>query len=118
MPRSSSRVKSPSSPLRGSNRSLRGSKRPPPPSGPTRILVYLRSLDHRVVDQAAVRLTDTAERAGGRVEGPVPLPSQASDVEGMRTHVREIALVDADPKLLAALQNFDLPTGVQIEMVG
>ena len=89
-----------------------------PPSGPIRIRIYLRSLDHRVVDQAATRLTDTAERAGGRVEGPIPLPSQPSDVEGMRTHVREIALVDPDDKLLATLQNFDLPTGVQIEMAG
>ena len=71
-----------------------------------------------MVDQAAVRLTDTAERAGGRVEGPIPLPSQSSDVEGMRTHLREVALIDADPKLLATLQNFDLPTGVEIEMVG
>ena len=88
------------------------------PSGPIRIRVYLRSLDHRVVDQAAIRLTDTAERAGGRVEGPIPLPSQPSDVEVMRTHVREIALVDPDAKLLGTLQNFDLPTGVQIEMAG
>ena len=80
--------------------------------------MFLRSLDHRVVDQAAVRLTDTAERAGGRVEGPIPLPSQASEHEGMRTHVREIALVDPEPKLLATLQNFDLPYGVEIEMAG
>jgi small subunit ribosomal protein S10 len=111
VPRSSSRARS------GSSRG-RQSEGPPPPSGPSRILVYLRSLDHRVVDQAAVRLTDTAERAGGRGEGPIPLPSQPSDVEGMRTHVREVTLVDPDAKLLGSLQNFDLPTGVQIEMAG
>lgn len=95
-------------------------KRPaqPLPTGPTRIQVFLRSLDHRVVDQAAVRLTSTAERAGGRVEGPIPLPSQPSTVEGMRTHVRQIDLIDPDPKLLATLQNFDLPTGVEIDMAG
>jgi len=75
-------------------------------------------LDHRVVDQAAVRLTSTAERAGGTVEGPIPLPSQPSTVEGMRTHVRQIDLIDPDAKLLATLQNFDLPTGVEIEMAG
>jgi small subunit ribosomal protein S10 len=99
-------------------RRSRAASAPPFPSGPVRIRVYLRSLDHRVVDQAAVRLTDTAERAGGRVEGPIPLPSQPSEIEGMRTHVREIALVDPDAKLLGTLQNFDLPTGVQIEMAG
>ena len=75
-------------------------------------------MDHRVVDQAAVRLTDMAERTGGLVEGPIPLPSQASGVEGMRTHVRRIDLVDPKPSLLGALQHFDLPTGVEIEMAG
>ena len=111
MPRSSSRARS------GSSRA-RVTAGPPPPGGPVRLRVYLRSLDHRVVDQAAVRLTDTAERAGGQVEGPIPLPSQPSEHEGLRTHVREIALVDPEPKLLATLQNFDLPYGVEIEMAG
>src|SRR5437773_2051057 len=104
MPRRSGRPKSGSS--------------PPVPTGPARIKVFLRSLDHRVVDQAAVRLTDMAERSGGRVEGPVPLPSQPSDVEGMRVHLRQIDLVDPSAPLLATLQHFDLPTGVEIEMAG
>src|SRR5437899_1557271 len=87
-------------------------------TGPARIKVFLRSLDHRVVDQAAVRLTDAAERSGGLVEGPVPLPSQPSPVEGMRTHVRRIDLVEPSPQLLGMLQHFDLPTGVEIDMAG
>ena len=80
--------------------------------------MFLRSLDHRVVDQAAARLTDVAERAGGRVEGPIPLPSQPSDVDGMRLHTRQLDLVDPAGPLLATLQHFDLPTGVEIEMAG
>jgi ribosomal protein S10 len=76
----------------------------------------LRSVDHRVVDQAAVRLTEVAERGKARVDGPIPLPSLPAPIEGLRTHVRRLDLVDAPAELLASLQNFDLPTGVEIEM--
>lgn len=104
MPRRSARARSASS--------------PPVVTGPARIKVFLRSLDHRVVDQAAVRLAEVAELGGGRVEGPIPLPSQPSDVEGMRIHTRQIDIVDPSGPLLATLQHFDLPTGVEIEMAG
>lgn len=88
------------------------------PSGPRRLRVFLRSLDHRVVDQAAIRLTEVCERAGGVVEGPVPLPSQPSTIEGLRSYLRRIDLVDPPPALLATLTHFDLPSGVEIEMAG
>ena len=71
-----------------------------------------------MVDQAAIRLTEIAEHGGGRVEGPVPLPSRPGTIEGMRTHVRRLALVNPSPRLLAQLQHLDLPTGVEIEMAG
>ena len=92
--------------------------RPGGPSGPVRLRIFLRSLDHRVVDQAAIRLTEICERGGGRVEGPIPLPSTASAVEGMRSHVRRLDLVDPAPALLGQLQHVDLPHGVEIEMAG
>ena len=106
MPVPRSRAKSPSKASR------------PTPAEPVRLQIYLRSLDHRVVDQAAIRLTEICERGGGRVEGPIPLPSATSSVEGMRTHVRKLALVDPAPPLLAQLQHVDLPHGVEIEMAG
>ena len=105
MPRS--RVRSPNRP-----------SRPAVPAAPVRLQIYLRSLDHRVVDQAAIRLTEICERGGGRVEGPIPLPSAPSSVEGMRTHARRLDLVDPAPPLLAQLQHVDLPHGVEIEMAG
>ncbi len=87
-----------------------------PPPRATRLTVILRSLDHRVVDQTASRLTIHCERLGGLVEGPIPLPSRPSDVEGMRWHVRKLDLVDPAPTLLGSLRGFDLPNGVTIEM--
>ena len=89
---------------------------PPGPTRETRLRVFLRSLDHRVVDQAAIRLTETCERSGGRVEGPIPLPSGPVSTDGLRTHVRKLDLVDPAASLLAQLQHLDLPHGVEIEM--
>ena len=85
---------------------------------PSRIRIFLRSLDHRVVDQAATRFTETAERSGATVEGPIPLPSVPAPVDGMRTHVRQIDLVNPTPEIVATLQHVDLPSGVEIEMAG
>ena len=85
---------------------------------PSRIRIFLRSLDHRVVDQAAIRLTETAERTGATIEGPIPLPSVPAPVDGMRTHVRQIDLVNPTPEIVATLAHVDLPSGVEIEMAG
>jgi small subunit ribosomal protein S10 len=87
-------------------------------AGPVRLRIFLRSFDHRVVDQAAIRLTEIAERGGGRVEGPIPLPSRPAPIDGLRTHVRRLDLIDPGPTLLAQLRHLDLPTGVEIEMAG
>ncbi|TAK24088.1 MAG: 30S ribosomal protein S10 [Chloroflexota bacterium] len=97
----------------------RRSKSRAPIVQPTRRLqIVLRSVDHRVVDQACLRLTQVAERAGGVVEGPYPLPSAPSSHEGMRTHVRRLDLVDPGAELLGMLRGFDLPSGVEIELAG
>jgi ribosomal protein S10 len=65
-----------------------------------------------------VRLAEVAERGHAAVEGPIPLPSQPAAVDGLRTHVRRLDLLDAPPELLASLANFDLPSGVEIELAG
>ena len=41
-----------------------------------KIRIRLKAYDHRVLDQSAQRIVDTAERAGARVVGPVPLPTK------------------------------------------
>ena len=40
-----------------------------------RIRVKLKSFDHRVIDEAAQKIVDTAVTTGARVVGPVPLPT-------------------------------------------
>ncbi len=41
-----------------------------------KIRIRLKAYDHRVLDQSAQRIVETAERTGAKVVGPVPLPTK------------------------------------------
>ena len=41
-----------------------------------KIRIRLKAYDHRVLDQSAKRIVETAERSGAHVVGPVPLPTK------------------------------------------
>jgi small subunit ribosomal protein S10 len=43
-----------------------------------KIRIRLKAYDHRVIDQSAKRIVETAERSGAQVVGPVPLPTKLS----------------------------------------
>lgn len=96
-----------------------------------KIRIRLKAFDHRVLDQSAERIVDTARRTGAGVAGPVPLPTEKSiytvltapngekDIREqfeMRTHKRLIDILDATPKTVDALMRLDLPAGVDIEI--
>ena len=40
-----------------------------------RIRIRLKAFDHRMLDQSAVEIVETAKRTGARVAGPIPLPT-------------------------------------------
>ena len=56
-----------------------------------KIRIRLKAYDHRVLDQSAKRIVDTAERTGARVVGPVPLPTKIE-----RFAVRRSTFIDKD----------------------
>jgi len=100
--------------------------------GPSeRIRIRLRAFDHRVLDQSAARIVDTARRTGARIAGPIPLPTEINrycvirspfiDKESMehfetRTHKRLIDILEPSPETINALMRIDLPGGVDIEI--
>ena len=43
-----------------------------------KIRIRLKAYDHRVIDQSAKQIVDTAIRTGAPVSGPVPLPTKRS----------------------------------------
>ena len=98
-----------------------------------RIRIRLKAFDHRILDQSAVKIVDTARRTGARISGPIPLPTEISRVcvvespaigRGSRsmehfetrTHKRLIDILDPNPKTIDALMRIDLPGGVDIEI--
>jgi small subunit ribosomal protein S10 len=96
-----------------------------------KIRIKLKSYDHRVLDQSAAKIVDTAKRAGAMVSGPVPLPTRkevfcvlrsphvdkkSREHFEMRTHKRLIDILDPPPQTVDALMQLDLPAGVDIEI--
>jgi small subunit ribosomal protein S10 len=41
-----------------------------------RIRIRLKAYDHRLLDQSALQIVETAQRTGADVVGPVPLPTR------------------------------------------
>ena len=95
------------------------------------IRIRLSAFDHRVLDEAASKIIDTAERSGAVVHGPIPLPTRirkftvnrstfvhknARDQFEMRTHRRLIDLTETTFKTVESLQGLSLPSGVDIEI--
>lgn len=100
-------------------------------AGISGIRIRLSAFDHRVLDEAAGKIIDTAERSGAIVHGPIPLPTNirkftvnkstfvhknARDQYEMRTHRRLIDLTETTFKTVESLQSLSLPSGVDIEI--
>jgi len=96
-----------------------------------KIRIRLKAYDHRVLDQSAEKIVDTAKRSGAKVSGPIPLPTDKSiytilravhkykdarEQFEMRTHKRLIDIVNPTPKTVDALMRLELPSGVDIEI--
>ena len=96
-----------------------------------KIRVILRAFDHRVLDQSAGQIVETAERTGARVAGPVALPTaikrfcvlRAPHIDKdsrehfeMRIHKRLLDILEPSAKTVDSLQRLDLPAGIDIEI--
>ena len=96
-----------------------------------KIRIRLKAYEHRILDQSADKIVDTAKRTGATISGPIPLPTERTiytvlrsphkykdsrEQFEMRTHKRLIAIVNPTPKTVDALMKLDLPSGVDIEI--
>lgn len=96
-----------------------------------RIRIKIRAYDHKLIDQSAKQIVDTAKRTQAKVLGPVPLPTEKEKWTTLkstfvhknsreqferRTHKRLIDIVNPTPKTIDALSNLNLPAGVDIEI--
>ena len=94
-----------------------------------RIRIRLRGFDHRVIDQSASEIVETAKRSGARVSGPVPMPiriekftvnrsphvdKKSMDQFGVREHKRLIDILEPTAATVDELKKLNLPAGVDI----
>ena len=95
------------------------------------IRIRLKSFDHRLIDQSAKEIVETAKRTGARVNGPIPLPTKkelftvlisphvnkdARDQYQIRTHKRLMDIVEPTDKTVDALMKLDLAAGVDVQI--
>ena len=91
----------------------------------------LKAFDHRLIDQSAQEIVDTAKRTGAQVHGPIPLPTRkerftvlisphvnkdARDQYEVRTHKRVLDIVEPTEKTVDALMKLDLAAGVDVQI--
>lgn len=96
-----------------------------------KIRIRLKAYEHRSLDLAAGKIVETVKRLGGKVSGPIPLPTEiqkytilravhkykdSREQFEMRTHKRLIDIIEPSKDVIDALQHLDLPSGVEIEI--
>jgi small subunit ribosomal protein S10 len=100
-------------------------------TGIQKIRIRLRAYDHRVLDQSALEIVDTAKRTGAKISGPIPLPTDSElivvnrspviDKKSreqffLKTHKRLLDILNPTAKTIDALKKLDLPAGVDVEI--
>jgi small subunit ribosomal protein S10 len=98
---------------------------------PERLRIRVRAYEYKVLDASVRQIIDTAIRYDAKVVGPVPLPTEikkytvnrstfvykdAREQFEMRVHKRLIEILDPSPKVIEALTNLSLPSGVTIDV--
>ena len=96
-----------------------------------RIRIRLKAFDHRLIDQSAQEIVETAKRTGAQVCGPIPMPTRierfdvltsphvnkdARDHYEIRTHKRLVDIVQPTDKTVDALMKLDLAAGVDVQI--
>jgi len=96
-----------------------------------RIRIKLKAYDNKIIDKSAKQIVETISRYGGKVSGPVPLPTEihkqtvnrstfvhkdSREQFEIRVHKRLIDVTNPDSKIIDALMNLSLPAGVDIEI--
>ena len=97
----------------------------------SRIRIKIKAYDHKIIDQSTKTIIETVDRTGAKVIGPIPLPTDkkkftvlrstfvhkdARDQYEMRVHKRLLDIINPTPQTVDALQNLNLPAGVDLEI--
>ena len=96
-----------------------------------KLRIRVRAYEHKILDASIKQIIDTALRFDAKVVGPIPLPTEikkytvnrstfvykdAREQFEMRMHKRVIDILNPGPKVIEALTNLSLPSGVNIDV--
>ncbi len=96
-----------------------------------KIRIRMEAYDHRILDQSAADIIETAKRTGAKVSGPIPLPTRmerytvlrsphvdkkSREQFEMRTHKRLIDIIEPTPKTVDALNKLNMPAGIEVKI--
>lgn len=96
-----------------------------------KLRIRVRAYEHKILDTSVKQIMDTALRFDAQVVGPIPLPTEikkytvnrstfifkdAREQFEMRLHKRVIDIIEPAPKVIEALTNLSLPSGVNIDV--
>ena len=97
----------------------------------SRLRIRVRAYESKILDLSVKQIMDTALRYDAEVQGPIPLPTEkkiytvnraafvyknAREQFEMRIHKRLIDIVNPSQKVIEALTNLSLPSGVNIDV--
>ena len=100
-------------------------------AGHQNIRIRLKAFDHRILDNSAHEIVNTAKRTGANVRGPIPLPTRierftvnrsphvdkkSREQFEIRTFKRLLDIVSPTPQTVDALMKLDLAAGVDVEI--
>ncbi len=96
-----------------------------------KLRIRVRAYENKVLDASVKQIIDTAMRYDARIVGPIPLPTEikkytvnrstfvhknAREQFEMRVHKRVLDIVNPTPKIVEALTNMNLPSGVNVDV--
>ena len=96
-----------------------------------RIRIRMEAYEHKVLDESAKQIVETAKRTGAKVLGPIPLPTRierytvlrsphvdktSREQFEIRTHRRLIDITEPTPPTVEALGKLNMPVGVDIKI--
>jgi small subunit ribosomal protein S10 len=96
-----------------------------------KIRIRLKAYDHKLLDQSALEIVETAKNTGARVAGPIPLPTminrfcvlrsphvdkKSREQFEIRTHKRILDILEPTQQTVDALMKLDLAAGVDVEI--
>lgn len=96
-----------------------------------KLRIRVRSYEAKSIDQSIKQIIDILKNLNTEVVGPVPLPTEfkkytvnrstfiyknSREQFEMRVHKRMLEIVNPDQKVMEALTNLSLPSGVDVDV--